>query len=704
MHFKIFYILLLLSCVNLSRAQSLDSLRTHVFKSEKLAISGPSADTLRIDRLNEHAEKFLHKNMDSLSHYAGQAIILADQMGYAKGQINARYLKSIYLTDTGHLDQALELLDESERIARGCKDDHLLMRCYINRGSFYNYAGDIGTSNDFYMEAIKLGEKMHTDHFGKVVRPNINNKISLSLAYEGLAANYQVLKYYDKALEYINKADRVNQQIGDDLFTGQTLANKAEIHLDLKQYEDALIHISESIDLFKEKKDIPWQAFAERVKGDIFLKQGYYQLALESYEVAQELQEQIDDSREKASLDNAISKAFLGIKNNNQSKSYAKMALEEAMKLGELAITKESAKTLSFIYEKEEQYNSALYYHKIYKKYEDSLFNEKNMKSAASLEVRIDAQEREAQLQMESEKAQNKQRMFTFFSTGGVLILLTVLFLTQRSRKLERKLNDLLTKKNRVLGRRELQLKWLNETKNKLFSIISHDLRAPIASLNNLIDLLNDKQIGPEEFIDFAPQLSNQVKNVSFTLNNLLLWSKHQMKGARNNPRQHNLHKLASLSIDLLLHQAQQKNIAIRNEIPKEAEIYSDADQITIVFRNLISNAIKFTEPGGAVILYAEEKEGIWQVEVKDNGIGMDQKTIDRILSQSSSYMESTYGTNNEKGTGIGLSLCKEMITKGGGEFHIQSAIGVGSSFSFTIEKYEKEVQEIQEPSEVLEQ
>ena len=173
------------------------------------------------------------------------------------------------------------------------------------------------------------------------------------------------------------------------------------------------------------------------------------------------------------------------------------------------------------------------------------------------------------------------------------------------------------------------------------------------------------------------------------------------MKGARNNPDKHNLYSLANQSIDLLLHQAQQKNIAIRNEIPKDAIIYSDADQITIVFRNLISNAIKFTEQGGAIIIYAEEMEGIWQVEVKDNGIGMDEKTIERILSQGS-YMESTYGTANEKGTGIGLSLCKEMITKGGGDFDIKSAIGVGSSFFFTLEKYEKEVQEIQEPSTVM--
>lgn len=694
MNLKIFYILLLISCSGYAQMKSLDSIRSHIFKTEKVEKTIPQGDTLKVEGLLDLGRKHLYRHMDSVKIYAENAKLIADRLGYEKGQIGSRYLLAILLTEEGRNENAFVLIDESMDIATGCRDKGLIMACYINYANIHAYTGDIKSSNENFNEAIALAEKKEEDILEGVYNEE-DRKYMLSLANEGLAANYFVMKNYEKALEYINKADKLNQQIGDDLSTGQTLANKAEICLADERYEDALIHINESIELFIEKENMEWQAFAERVKGDIFFKQEYDRLALEAYEKAEKLQNQLEDGREKAFLDLALAKVYHLQNKNDLASKHAKMALDKALILGELSITSESSEILFNIYEQKGDSPTALFYHKLFKKYNDSLFNENNLTSMATREIELESDAK-------MKRAQNKQRLLLFASTAAVLILLTVLFLTQRSRKLERKLNDLLSKKNRVLGRRELQLKWLNDTKNKLFSIISHDLRAPIASLNNLIDLLNDKQIGPEEFIDFAPELSDQVKNVSFTLNNLLLWSKQQMKGARNNPKKHNLSKLAGLSIDLLIHQAQQKQIVLRNEIPKEAEVYADADQLTIVFRNLISNAIKFTESEGVIILKAEEKEGVWEVEVKDTGIGMDQRTIDRILSQSSSYMESTYGTNNEKGTGIGLSLCKEMITKSGGEFQIESAIGVGSSFYFTLEKYEEEVQEIPEPTNVL--
>lgn len=699
MNFKYLYILLLLCSLGYAQEPQTEFSLASKLQNEKVPAAPRQGDTLKAERLIDQAEKYLYRNMDSVGVYSLQAIALADRLGYEKGQINARYYRAVYLSETGRLKDAIKLVNESERIARGCSRKGLLMITYLNMGDLHASNGNIKTSNEYFYKVITLGEERSTDMFGQEEEEEETKKntFRVSLAYEGLAINYFTLNYYQQALDYINKADQLNQKIGDDLLTGQTLANKGEILLKMDRFEDALVHISESIDVFIEKNTPEWLAFAERVKGDIYYEQGFYLQALDAYNKAMELQDQLDDNREKAFLENALAKVYFAKDDHSKAKGYARKALDIAQNLPEFTVITESSKILYQTYEDAGDLASALFYHKLFKKYNDSLFNEKNIKSLAIQEIQMEHERSEAEYQLQSQKSLSKQRLLIFLSSGGILILLSVLFLTQKNRNLERKLNDLLSKKNKILGRREIQLKRLNDTKIKLFSIISHDLRAPIASLNNLIDLLNDNQIDPEEFTNYAPELSNQVKNVSFTLNNLLLWSQQQMKGARNNPKRHQLKWLADQSVDLLMHQANSKNIAVRNEIPQKAEIYGDADQIMIIFRNLISNAIKFTESEGAIILRAKEKDGSWEVEVKDTGIGMDPTTIKKILEQNS-HMESTYGTNNEKGTGIGLNLCREMITKSGGEFHIESALGLGSSFFFTLEKYESEVQELEVP------
>ncbi|THD66555.1 sensor histidine kinase [Robertkochia marina] len=702
MNLKLLFTLLLAACYGFAQDLSPDTQNMQVFKEEKILQATYRGDSLEVVRLNKLAASLIYISNDSAGYYAKKAMKLADDLDFHKEQIKARSIISLYLSEAGQLNEALELMAEAEAIALSSKDEYHKYACYHDTAIFYAYLGDIEESNNYYLKVVQFGERKLKEAQAKNAKLDAKTNEYLSAAYGGLSENYFILEFYDKALEYINKADLYNRQIDNNqLAIGQTLANKAQRHLKLDQHEDAVIFINEAIDILAEEEAMDWLAFAERVKGDIYLDQGYYRLALEAYGNASDLQKQLEDPREKASLDHAMSEAYRGQEKYGLTKEYAEMALKKSMMLGELSVAIQSAETLFKTYESEGDLANALYYHKIFKKYSDSLFHEKNIQSVANIEAKQEQQRAQEKFDIQNQRNQNKHRFLLLVSTGGVLILLTVLFMTQRSRKLERKLNDLLTKKNNVLRRRERSLNWMNETKIKLFSIISHDLRSPLASLNNLIDLLNDKQIGPEDFIDFAPQLSNQVKNVSFTLNNLLLWSRQQMKGAQNNPQKHNLHQLANQSVDLLIHQAKEKKLFIRNEIPKEAVIYADADQITIVFRNLISNAIKFTNNNGAIIIKAQEIDGSWEVEVKDTGVGMDQKTIEKLYSQSS-YMESTYGTNNEKGTGIGLSLCKEMITKSGGEFRVKSAIGLGSSFFFTLEKYEKEVQEIPESVEMM--
>jgi signal transduction histidine kinase len=159
------------------------------------------------------------------------------------------------------------------------------------------------------------------------------------------------------------------------------------------------------------------------------------------------------------------------------------------------------------------------------------------------------------------------------------------------------------------------------------------------------------------------------------------------MNGAVTKPGNVSLENLVTENINLLTEVAKKKSIKIKNEVGENAMVWSDNNQIDIVIRNLISNALKFTPENGIITLRAEEHKKSWQITVQDTGVGMDKETMEKLFAKNSTI--TTYGTNNEKGTGLGLSLCKEMVEKNGGKIWVESKLRIGSCFYFTLPKAE---------------
>ena len=171
---------------------------------------------------------------------------------------------------------------------------------------------------------------------------------------------------------------------------------------------------------------------------------------------------------------------------------------------------------------------------------------------------------------------------------------------------------------------------------------------------------------------------------MSFTLNNLLTWSKSQMNGFVNKPISFQIHEKVNSSIQLLQENANQKKIAIVNNVPTSAEIYCDVNQFNLIVRNLVTNGIKFTPSGGEIRIHADEKNQFWEISIKDNGVGISPEVLKKLFKPDSA-LHSTYGTNKEKGTGLGLLLCKEMVEKNGGKISVESIPNEGTTFYFTM-------------------
>lgn len=225
----------------------------------------------------------------------------------------------------------------------------------------------------------------------------------------------------------------------------------------------------------------------------------------------------------------------------------------------------------------------------------------------------------------------------------------------------------------------------LNASKDKFFSIIAHDLKSPFNSILGFSEILHEQVAennyqGVAEYSDIILQSSKRAMDL---LTNLMEWSRSQTGRMDFNPEYFEMGKLINEVILLLSDTAVQKSIRITKVLLPNNIVYADRNMMNAVLRNLISNAIKFTHLRGEIIISFEEKQGEIVVSVGDNGVGMTQDRIEKIFRIDENY--STSGTHNEKGTGLGVILCKEFVEKHGGKIWVESKVGIGTTFYFSL-------------------
>jgi signal transduction histidine kinase len=233
------------------------------------------------------------------------------------------------------------------------------------------------------------------------------------------------------------------------------------------------------------------------------------------------------------------------------------------------------------------------------------------------------------------------------------------------------------------IRQKNLQLEESNNIKNKLFSIVSHDLRGPLISLKGILDMVDMDSMTPEDLKKFTQQVGGRLHVTAEFLDNLLQWSRMQIQGDKfdPNPEKFHIQQLMIASTQVLKADSDRKNIVLMID-HADFNVFADVSMMQTVVRNLVSNAIKFTHPGGKVSLAAVSKDGKVAVRVTDTGIGIPDGNIEKLFTL---HGVSVKGTQLEKGTGIGLAVCKEFVERNGGNIAVHSTINIGTTFEFTI-------------------
>ncbi|EAR01161.1 sensor histidine kinase/response regulator [Maribacter sp. HTCC2170] len=661
-------------CAQLARRDSLE----YQIKKQRSEQGFSPKDSTFISLLNNLGSELRYYKTDSLLALSQEAYKLSVDIG--NGHTMGESLVGIgnFYSDKGDYDQAIKNYQKALNATKQLENKHLTLTILNSIAGAYDFKGDYAEALSGYLECIEIATQ-------------IDNLTMLSIVNENIANLYAAQKDFNQAIEFFKTVKKINKKIGNEIYAAETMSNMASVYADMGNLEYAMFNINSSITTFEKHKKMDWLAYAYEIKGKTYLKEKDYKWALFWYKQSEMIHKNLEDDRGETSLLNGLSEAYFGKEKDSLSEQYALRAYDISKKIKFHEETQRSSFILYKLKKNKGDFDSALAYHEIYQTLNDTLSANKNEKNLTMLVTKLEYERQKESLMAENAKALASQKRYIYAALFILVIFLIVTLIVRRNEKIQKRLNTELYDKTAELVKNEKELRDINETKDKLFSIIGHDLRGPIAAFQGLLKLYRGGEIDGKEFLQFIPKLGADIDHISFTLNNLLSWGRTQMNGSVTKPGIVSLESLVNENINLLDETAKVKSINIVNKLTTKTLTWSDNDQIDIVIRNLMSNAIKFTPEKGLITIDAIERSSNWEVSVRDTGVGIDIETQKKIFNKNSNV--TTYGTNDEKGTGLGLSLCKEMVEKNNGKIWVESFMENGSCFYFTLPKVNNKFQ-----------
>lgn len=615
------------------------------------------------------------------------------------------------------IDKSREYLDRAKELAERKGWNWALLKVYGAQSYTAMLLGDYSTSLQLDNERLALAQEAQD-----------TAQIRDALNYMG--DSYLAQGEYDEAYFAFSQALKISRQHRDTLMMAVTTHNIGCVFKELGQYELALQHLAFAQGLSRQLKDYDGEAYYLDEVGDLYARQRNYDMAeatlLESLHVTRKLKIRVLEPHilahlahlylERNELKKAatywdstlwlhqqtkntfgIAKANVGrgqllIKQNEYTAAneLLQTSLTTAKSIHARTLEIECLKQLALLNEQRGDLKAAYGFFKNYKALQDSLFSEKMLGNLFRDQMRNETEIRDSEIAALSRTGRlQRDELAREELIRNILVVVAtlttfLLFAVYRSGQSKLAMNKLLVRLQAETEARSKELEELNKVKDKFFSVISHDLRSPINTLAGILDLVEKGAIRPEEFPIVTKELRAQFDHTRTLVNNLLDWALLQMDKLKIVEEKVGLWQLADENFRLLS-SMQLKNMKFVNDIPKDCSALADKNMANLVFRNLIMNAIKFTDEGGTISIRAYDRNSHWCIAVEDNGVGI-QPEVQRVIFEKTSGF-STRGTANEKGTGLGLILCREFVERNGGTIWLKSEVGQGSTFFFTLKK-----------------
>lgn len=602
------------------------------------------------------------KNASQSVEYAERAVYLADSLGLNEWKADALTQSGIAWKNWGDQLKSISRLEEAIALFRQLGLENKHYRATKELGETYRATRSYALS----MARLKEALRYFINHPDSIMLARLHNRLA--------ATSFEILFTHPAYLQM----DTSKYQ--DKAAFGRALAKSPEVNI---HFQHTIKHLDSSNAIAEDLglKDILFS--------NMNIEAGILNLARDPVSALAMYDEMID-AMLSSGVDGDLALAYI-----NKARvlgSYRMNRPEKAIALCLKALEMAKAQEINvYIFLAYEVLHDNYYAIRDYQKAYECLiaireiFEQFNYEK---MQVLIETQTLECKISQRELELQSRRVQIRLMVASIIVIVLlfsVFLFILAGKNRKQRSLLTQLNQQNQIITGQNQELSLTNSEKDKLFSIIAHDLKGPFQSILGFTELFRDEgvRMEPEEIRKISGLLHYSASRTAQLLDDLLNWARLQQGRIAFSPEPMLVGQMLDFIGELMQEKAQQKNIQIVSKLPENLSLKADKEMLKTILRNLLSNALKFSHPGGKVVISAMSENGYVKVSVSDSGIGVPADKIENLFSIGNEHIMP--GTANEKGTGLGLVLCREFVEKHGGRIWVNSVEGEGSTFTFTI-------------------
>ena len=688
LYFKIIFVSVFLIAFPTINAQ------TKRIDSLKLELKNAKSATAKIPILRQLSKAYTTIDLDQKYKYAKQLKVIGLSCGIDSiialaynDMAMVHGIKTDYDSSMYYFSMGLKTATE-KRIAKE------KARAYVGIGYTFDRLDNPKAAIENYKEALIIFKKL-------------KNKQGLNQTYTNLGSLYFDMNEFKIAHSYFYQVLKSYEQMNDSAgiaYGNFILGNSSRmLNEDVEAYE----YYKKSLKIRESLGDLNGIALVNFGLGELYMKQAKYDEAERVLIIAIALNKQLKNKYQEAVALLTLSKNYFNWNDIKRVKLSAKEAILKAKEVKSIGLEVKILSVLIAIEKKSENFKEGFLYQSELIVLKDSLDIEKKKNEFIYLDFQRIRNENSS-LEKNNEVILSKNLIYKkaiIIITSLLIILVVLLLLYWRKVNQKNKINRILEQQrdeitsinlslknvieelavqNELVTKQNIKLERINTAKNKFFSIVFHDFRSPIATLKMLFSTYFSGQLTQEEMNILLKKLETTIFNTVDFLDNLLEWSKSQMEGLVVTSQRFSIDTLLVSNLQVLKPQLQEKKLVVENNIQPNTFVFADINMINFVFRNILSNAIKFCNEGDSIILKSEYRENTCLISIKDTGIGIQPDDLNKIFQLDYAISKGTFG---EKGYHIGLVLCKDMLTRNEGNITLESTYGEGTTIFIELPK-----------------